>query len=211
MTPALPRFAAVLAVALLGVGRLGAAPRDELLRLAPPDAALVVVVQNARDHIKNLAEAPFAAWFPTTQLGKQLLGSADFRKARAAGEMVFGQLGITPDDVFNDILGDVAAFAFTPGSSDGKTPERAVILVRPRKPETLRKLIDRLNELQTKSGELKAVVRHQHAGAQHEGFVACRGGALDGLHASSGVFGAHGLIAPPWTDILRSSSPGPGR
>src|SRR5438094_969781 len=165
MTPALPRFAAVLAVALLGAGRLGAAPRDELLRLAPPDAALVVVVQNARDHIKNLAEAPFAAWFPTTQLGKQLLGSADFRKARAAGEMVFGQLGITPDDVFNDILGDVAAFAFTPGSSDGKTPERAVILVRPRKPETLRKLIDRLNELQTKSGELKAVVRHQHAGA----------------------------------------------
>src|SRR5437762_14389944 len=113
MTPALPRFAAVLAVALLGVGRLGAAPRDELLRLAPPDAALVVVVQNAREHIKNLAESPFAAWFPSTQLGKQLLGSADFRKTREAGAMIFGQIGVTPDDVFGDILGDAAAFAFT--------------------------------------------------------------------------------------------------
>jgi hypothetical protein len=155
---------AVLVVTLLGVGRAAAAPRDDLLRVAPPDAALVVVAQNARDHLKNLSQSPFAEWFPTTRIGAQLLASADFRKAQAGAAEVFRQLGTAPDELLDDVFGDAIVFAFTPGSADNKTAERGVILVRPRKPETLQKVIDQLNDLQKKSGEVKEVVRREHNG-----------------------------------------------
>lgn len=158
------RLTAALAVALLTTGRGAASPRDELLRVAPPDAALVVVVQNARDHLKTLSASPFAAWFPTTAIGRQVLGSADLLKAQDGGREVFRQLGTTPDELRDDVFGDALGFAFTPGSADGKSPERSVILARPRKPETLQKIIDRLNDLQKTSGEVKAVVAREHGG-----------------------------------------------
>jgi hypothetical protein len=164
MTPS-PRLVAVLVVLLLGTGRGSAAPRDELLRLAPPDAALVLVAQNARDHLKQFSESPFAAWFPTTPIGKQLLGSADFQKAHEGSVEVLRQLGTTPEELLNDVFGDAIVFAFTPGSADNKTADRSVILIRPRNFDTLQKLIDRLNDHQKQSGELKAVVSREYKAA----------------------------------------------
>lgn len=158
------RFAAAVLVAVALLGRAtAAAPRDELLRVAPPDAAFVLVVQNPRDHLKALSESPFAAWFPTTRLGKQLFGSDDFRKAIEGSGEVFRQLGVTPDELLGDVLGDAVVVGVTPGERD----DRSVILVRPRKPDTLRKVIDRLNDLQKASGEVKAVVGREHAGAAY--------------------------------------------
>src|SRR5207249_3770509 len=66
--------------------------------------------------------------------------------------------------LLGDVFGDAIVFAFTPGSADNKTAERSVILIRPRKPETLRKALDRLNDLQKTSGEVKAVVGREHGG-----------------------------------------------
>jgi hypothetical protein len=159
------RLTALLAVTLIGASRVTAAPRDELLRVAPPDAALVVVAQNARGHLKDLSESPFASWFPTTRIGAQLLASANFRKAKEGTAEVFRQLGTTPDELLDDVFGDALVFAFSRGSSDNKAADRSVILVRPRRPETLQKVIDKLNDLQKKSGELKEVVSREHNGA----------------------------------------------
>src|SRR4051794_29933701 len=140
MTTPSARFAAALLVALLLLGRSAAGPRDELLRVAPPDATFVLVVQNPRDHLKTLSESPFVAWFPTTRLGKQLFGSDDFRKGLEGSTEVLRQLDVTPDVLLADVFGDAIIVAITPGERD----ERSVILVRPRKPETLQKVIDRL-------------------------------------------------------------------
>lgn len=163
MTTPPARFAAALVVALLLLGRSAAGPRDDLLRVAPPDATFVLVVQNPRDHLKTLSESPFVAWFPTTRLGKQLFGSDDFRKGLEGSTEVLRQLDVTPDVLLADVFGDAVVVAVTPGERD----ERSVILVRPRKPETLQKVIDRLNELQKASGEVKAVVARQHGGAAY--------------------------------------------
>src|SRR5262249_39535944 len=45
--------------------------------------------------------------------------------------------------------------------------ERGVLLVRPAKPETLATLIERVNRLQTDSGEVKAVQEHAHRGVKY--------------------------------------------
>jgi len=143
------------------------APRDEVLRLAPADFALVVVVQNLRDHVAAIRESPFAAWLPTTAFGKQFLGSADFKNFTDATAPLFGLLGISPTDVVNDVIGDAIVFAYTPAPPGDRGGERSVILLRPRKPDVLGRLIDRLNTGQTSSKELKALVPRRHAGAPY--------------------------------------------
>lgn len=153
---------------LLGAGTLFAAtPRDEVLRLAPPDAALVLVVQNARDHAGAVAESPFAGWFPTITVGRQFLNSDGFKKAREGATAVLGELGTNPEELLNEVLGDAVAFAYSPAPPNRPRDERSVILIRPRKPEVLVRVLDRLNELQTKSGELKGVARHEYHGATY--------------------------------------------
>lgn len=159
------RLALTLALALtLSLPATAAPPRDEALRLAPDDFALVAVVQNLRDHATAVGQSQFAEWFPTTSLGKQLLGGASFKQIIDSATPIFGALGITPSDLLNDIIGDAAVFAFTPGAPNDPNGERSVIVVRPRKPDVLAKVVERLNALQTQSKELKALVPHKHAG-----------------------------------------------
>lgn len=161
----MPRLFTLLTLALVGTPAV-ASPRDELLRAAPQDAALVVLVQNARDHSKQVAESPFAAWFPNTAAGKLLSAPADLK---SFGGEVFSALDVTPDEFLADVVGDAFAFAFTPGPNGDEKGEKAVILVRPRKPETLARVIEKLNAHQTKSGEIKGVAKRTHANrAYHE-------------------------------------------
>jgi hypothetical protein len=141
-------------------------PRDEALRLAPADFALVVVVQNLRDHGTALAESPFAAWFPTSELGKRF-ADTDLKKLTDGTAPVFAALGLTPADLFHDIIGDAVVYAYAPAPAGDPKGERSIILVRPRKPEALAAVIDRLNDAQTRSKELKAVAAHKHAGAAY--------------------------------------------
>jgi hypothetical protein len=161
------RRVVAIAVVLLAAMPLQAGPRDELLRVAPPDAALVVVVQNAREHVHALAESPFADWFPTTAVGKKFIGSGELKQLREAADNVLPALGTTPAELFKDVLGDAVAFAYSPAPTDRPDDERAVILVRPAKPETLAKIVARVNEIQTKNGEVKEIVRRTHGGAEY--------------------------------------------
>jgi hypothetical protein len=160
----LVRATLTLALALTLSPPAPAAPRDEALRLAPDNFALVALVQNLRDHTAAVSASPFASWFPTTPLGKQLLGGANFKQITDSATPIFGALGITPADLLHDIIGDAAVFAFAPAAPNDATGERSIIIVRPRKPDALAKVVERLNDLQTKSKELKALVEHKHAG-----------------------------------------------
>src|SRR5438132_141580 len=182
------RLVIVAAVTAAPASTAVAGPRDDLLRVAPPDAALVLILQNARAHLRNVAASPFAEWFPTSTLGKQLFGAVDLKQAQAAAGQVFLTLGVTPEELLDDIVGDAVAFAYTPPASADPKSERAVILVRPRKPETLVKLVARLNEIQTSSGEVKGVTAKQHNGAEYFERRKPAGGASDFYCFRGGVF-----------------------
>ena len=138
--------------------------RDEALRLAPTDCAIVLVVQSLRDHMTALSESPFAAWFPTSAHGKHLLNSDDFKKFTDGATPVLGALGLTPTDLFHDIIGDAVVFAYAPAPADNPKGERSVILIRPRKPDALAKVLDALNDIQMKSKELKSLIERKLSG-----------------------------------------------
>ncbi|MBA4187240.1 MAG: hypothetical protein C0467_04395 [Planctomycetaceae bacterium] len=154
-------------VLLLAAPPVLAGPRDELLRVAPPDAALVVVVQNARGHVRSLIESPFAEWLPSTAIGKKLLSSVDLKQVRDVASNVLPALGTTPQSLLDDVVGDAVAFAYSPAPDGKPAEERAVILIRPGKPEALAKIVEKLNDIQKQSGELKAIVRREHEGAEY--------------------------------------------
>ncbi len=164
--PRLVRFLASLALFALVGPAAPAAPRDDTLRVAPPNAALVMVVQNARDHTQNILNSPFAGWFPSSAVGKQLAATAPLQLREIAAPL-FATIGVTPEALLADVFGDAVVFAYTPPTTDNPGGERAVLLVRPRKPETLAKLIDRLNEIQIASGEVKAIARREHKGGEY--------------------------------------------
>lgn len=157
-------FLALTTLLALALPAAAVSPRDEALRVAPPDFALVVVVQNLRNNLEAVSESPFAGWLPTTAIGKQLLTGVDFQKFTDSATPIFGVLGLTPSDLLHDIIGDAVIFAYAPATADNPKNERSVIVVRPRKPDVLAKVLERLNEAQIKSKELKAVAQHKHAG-----------------------------------------------
>jgi hypothetical protein len=168
MSRRLPRLAqAVLLVVLAPTPAAAAPPRDELLRLAPPDAAIVALVQNARDHLRAVGGSPFAAWLPSTAFGKEVLGQANPKLIELALTPVLGPLGTSLDQLRDDVFGDAVGFAYSPAPAADPTAERAVILIRPRKPEVLRRLVDRVNALQTESKELISVARKEHRGQEY--------------------------------------------
>lgn len=164
----MPRLALIATFAvLLSVATAVAGPREELLRVAPADAALIVIVQNTREHARNLRESPFGQWFPTTAIGKKLLGSDQVKQLHDFAGSITGQLGTTPQAILDDVLGDAIAFAYSPAPANRPNDEHAILLVRPSKPEALTKIITQLNAIQTKSGELKGVTRREYAGGEY--------------------------------------------
>jgi hypothetical protein len=162
------RLPAASILTLLAASPSVAGPRDELLRVAPPGAAIVIVVQNARDHFHHLAQSPFMTWLPTSPIGKRILNSSELRQLRDSAGMILRDLDTTPEALIDDVVGDAVVFAFSPTPPGGRQgDERAVILVRPRKIEALQRILQQINDLQSMAGELKSVNRKEHAGVPY--------------------------------------------
>ncbi|HVL11357.1 MAG TPA: hypothetical protein VM529_02245 [Gemmata sp.] len=163
----MPRLALLATLACLFTSAAAVAgPRDDLLRLAPADSALILVVQNAGRHAEDLAASPFAEWFPTTAVGKKLIDSPELKQFGAAGASVFAALGTTPRELLRDVLGDAVAFAYSPPAGR-EGAERALLLIRPGKREALEKLVEKLNDLQSQGGEVKKIEERRHADATY--------------------------------------------
>jgi hypothetical protein len=161
-----PLIFATFAVAL-AAPPVSAGARDELLRVAPPDAALVLLAQNAREHVRNVSESPFGVWFPTTSLGKKLSDSAGLKQLRDNADNILKELETDSQTLLDDVFGDAVAFAYSPPPPGRPDDEHAIILIRPRKLETLKKIVERLNDIQKQSGEIKSITKRKHGGAEY--------------------------------------------
>ena len=159
-----PRLA--LAVLLVGAvaGPAAADPADDLLRLVPPGAGVGVVVRDLRTHAGAVRASPFAAWFAGSELGRRLAGSAEVGHLRNVEAFLAAQFGVTADDLRDDVFGDAVVFAFEPGPPGKPAEDAGLFLVKPRKPEVLQKLVARLTEVQTRSGEVAGVRELTHGG-----------------------------------------------
>ncbi|HKB03497.1 MAG TPA: hypothetical protein VKD90_14840 [Gemmataceae bacterium] len=134
-----------------------AGPRDDLLRLVPDDYTFCLVVQNIREHAKADGQSSFLKGLAESPLVKGYQNTPEAEKLRTAFESILKDLGITPEQLRDDLLGDAVVFAYRKGPPGNEAKEDGLILVHARDGKLLARVVERVNDLQTKGGELKAV------------------------------------------------------
>ena len=147
----------------LGVARSVAAepsPSEALLRAVPPETSICVVVRDLSGHVKQLRNSPFFEWYANSDFAKRYGKPKEVAILRGVIEYLAAELKVTPLQFLDDILGDAVVLAYQP--SVGDTQESGIILVHARKPELLANLIERVNQLQQESGEIREVIQAKH-------------------------------------------------
>jgi hypothetical protein len=137
---------------------------DELLRLAPKDAAFYVVVQDLSANLERFGRSATVTRLAATPFGKALRESPDAQKLAAFDGLLRSRLDITWQQLRDDIFGAAVMMAYTPGPPDKPEAESGVVMLYPRRPDVLGKLINRLNDVQMKSGEVTSVEELKHRG-----------------------------------------------
>jgi hypothetical protein len=146
-----------------------------LLRLAPPDAGFVLVAQNWRQQFADLNQSPVLARLGATPFGQALRASPEARRLAEFDEQLRANLNVSWAQLRDEILGDALVLAYTPGPLGHPEAEAGLLLIHLRRPDRLTALLGRMDDLQTKTGELAGrekrtyrksgyVVRHKKEG-----------------------------------------------
>ena len=160
----MPRLPAILAALVLLPGVALAGPAAGLLRLVPPDATFCVVLQDLRTHVRAIGASPFGEWFAGSAVGGRFRDGPDADKVRAAATFFKDKLGVTADELLDDVFGDAVVFAYQSGPTGKSTDDAGLILIKARKPDVLARLVAKLNDAQTASGEVKGIREANHKG-----------------------------------------------
>ena len=142
------RILALLAALSTAATLRAADPVAPLKPLVPADAAVVFVVRDLSATLKTLAASPMAGWLAGSPLGKQLVAPADAQKLAAARDFLAAQLGVTSEELRDGVFGEAVVFAFTPGEPGKPETDVSTLLVRPRDPAALERLVGRVNKLE---------------------------------------------------------------
>lgn len=151
----------------LSAPAVAASPRDELLRYVPADVGFCLVVQNLRDKLGDVAASPLAQHVGKGGGIPLLAGSAEWKQLAEAEKYLKKHLGVGWADLRDDLLGDAFVFAFQPGAGGKTEQDEGMFLVRARDGKKLAALIERVNSLQKKTGELKELTDREHRGVTY--------------------------------------------
>jgi hypothetical protein len=146
---------AALLVTAAPVGAQPAVPSHELLALVPKDFSFCLAVNDLRDHWQQLDHAAWVRKLKESPLGQGLLTAPEFRDLTRFAKDLKDLLGIDLPVLRDDVFGEAMVFAYRPAQSGDAAGEQGLFLVKARKADVLARLIERLNEVQTKAGELK--------------------------------------------------------
>jgi hypothetical protein len=178
------RFGFLVAFALAFAGQTWAgSPRDELLRLVPEDVGFCLVLEDLRGHTAQLLESRLARQLQKSPMAAVLDSDRDWRQFTQVQKQLEALLGIDWPKLRDDILGDAIVVAYRPGPPDKPHQEQALILLRARDPQALAQLVERVNQFQKASGEVKAVEPREDQGRRYFERVQAKGAefyALDG-------------------------------
>jgi hypothetical protein len=160
-------LAALLCLSVFLPHLRAATAREELLRYVPEDVAFCLVVQDLRGHAADLAASPFVKSLKDTSIAVGLSASPDLQKLLDADKFLQTTLKVDAEKLRDEILGDALVFAYRPGPAGKPEAEQGLMLLRARDPKLLAELIDRINELQRQSGELKELETLKHEGVTY--------------------------------------------
>ncbi len=157
-------LALVWLAAVSGISAQTAPYRHDLLQLLPDDFAVCVVLHDLRGHAARWEQADWLKRFRQTPVGKSLLDAPEMKQIEHLQSELKKHFDLDWPTLRDDILGDTLVLAYTPGPKAKPEDERGLFLLHVRKPERLLRLIDKLNEAQKNSGELKSLTEKQYKG-----------------------------------------------
>lgn len=136
-------------------------PRDELLRLVPPDTAICLVVQGVRERSKAVAASPLAAWVQQ-KYGSAIGSAPEIDKLKGVETLFTSFLGVSLTDLRDDVFGDAVVMTYQPGPVGKPDAEQGCVMLKARDPAKLATLIDKLNAVQKAGNELTGVAERTH-------------------------------------------------
>jgi hypothetical protein len=145
---------AIVLAPLLGIATANAGPRDELLRLVPDDMAFCAVVQDLRERTKNATDHSIAVQIAKLPFVQAAWNSPEAKKVLDIERQLLRDLQLTREQLRDELLGDALVFAYRPGQKDNVDRDKGVFMVWARDKALLIKVVDRINEVQQKKGEL---------------------------------------------------------
>lgn len=147
---------------LLPLGAAAAA--DDLLRLVPDDVGFCLVVEDPRGAAAQLFDSPFLEQLWRTPAAAALARDPNWQKLAQLQNALPALFGPEWPKLRDDVLGGSVALAYRPGPPGRADQEQGLVLVQARDAGSLAAVVDRLNEIQRGSGELKHVEAREHRG-----------------------------------------------
>jgi hypothetical protein len=141
---------------------LAGSPTNELLRLVPNDITFTVVVQEMGKKAKSFDESPFWKEFEKLPLGKLLVDAQDPESAKQV-EQLLKDFGLTPEQLILDLLGDAVVIAYRDGTDAKELEPQMLFMLHVRDPKLLQGVMDKINDYQKRTGDLKEIRQESYA------------------------------------------------
>jgi hypothetical protein len=147
----------------------GERPTAALLRLVPPDAAVVVSVDGLRDQARAFLASKLAADLGKLPAVKAWLASDKFQQFERSHAQIERALGANLNAVRDELLGDAVVLALRLPADPAADPSLGggMLLVQVRDYALLKRLISFVNTAQQESGELTRVIDRQRGGTTY--------------------------------------------
>jgi hypothetical protein len=162
-------------IALLAIAASGAAtepaerPANALLRLVPPEVAVVVTIEGLRDQARAFGASKLAADLVKLPAVKAWLDSEKYHQFERSRAQIETALHANMNDLRDELLGDAVVLALRLPADPGADASQGggLVLVQARDQGLLTRLIVFVNTAQRDSGELTRVVDYQRGGATY--------------------------------------------
>jgi hypothetical protein len=135
-----------------------------------------------RGHGTALLNSPFVKQFSQSPLAAQAIQAPEAQKLGVLDQFLQQYLKVSATQLRDEILGDALVLAYRPGPVDKPSEEQGMLLLRARDPKLLAGLVERINELQKASGDLKELEPREYAGRQYFERVEASGSKYYYLH-----------------------------
>jgi len=138
--------------------------RYELLQLLPDDFAVCIVMNDLHGHASRWEKSDWLKRFQTSPIGKKVLEAPEVKQIEHGLSELKKHLDLDWPALRDDILADTLMLTYSPGPKNKPDDERGLFFLHVRNPVRLKRFIDKLNDAQTKSGELKNLAELQYKG-----------------------------------------------
>jgi hypothetical protein len=120
-------------------------------------------MHDLRGHSARWEESELLKAFRQSPVGKSLLSGPEMDQLTRWQNDMKKHFDLDWPALRDDILGDTLLFSYSPGPKN-KEEERGLFLLHVRKPERLVQFVDKLNEIQKKTGELRSLTALEYKG-----------------------------------------------